>query len=190
MQRVHARDEALVVFDPNVRDSLGFTAAAERERVERQLRLSHVVKVSHDDIGLLYPGRDYREVAAGWHRLTSGVVVVTLGPAGVYALWAGGEEITLPAAPTEVVDTVGAGDAFAAALLDGLAGEVPPGAAAARGLAQVGTGAARRLLWRASVSAAYTCGRPGAESADAAALAAALASAGPAPAADPGRPRP
>jgi fructokinase len=187
MQRVHARDEAVVFFDPNVRDSLGFTAATERERVERQLRFAHVVKASHDDLALLYPGRDYRDVAAAWHRLTPGIVVVTLGPAGVHARWAGGEEITVPAAPAEVADTVGAGDAFAAALLDGLAGELPPGAAASAGLAHVDADAARRLLWRASVSAAYTCERPGAESADAPALAAALARAGPAPVPGPRR---
>jgi hypothetical protein len=32
-----------------------------------------------------YPDRDYREIAAEWHRITSGIVVVTLGPEGVYA---------------------------------------------------------------------------------------------------------
>jgi fructokinase len=190
MRRVHARDEALVFFDPNVRDSLGFAAGAERARVEQQLGLAHVVKASHDDIGLLYPGRDYRDVAAEWHGLTSGIVVVTLGPAGVYAIWAQGEEITLPAAPAEVVDTIGAGDAFASALLDGLAGAMPPGTAPAPGLVQVGTEAGRRLLWRASVSAAYTCERPGAESADAPALAAALGRAGRVPASSPDRSQP
>lgn len=178
MQRAHQRDEALVCFDPNVRDSLGFSAGDERARVERQLRFAHVVKASQDDIGLLYPGQDYRDVAAAWHGLTSGAVVVTLGPDGVYAIWAGGEQITVPAAPADVVDTVGAGDAFTSALLDGLAGAMPPGAAPVPGLAQVGTEAARRLLWRASVSAAYTCERPGAESADARTLATAVERAG------------
>ena len=52
---------------------------------------------------------------------------MTLGPAGVYALAPDGTEISLPAAPARVVDTVGAGDAFAAAMLDGLAGVLAGG---------------------------------------------------------------
>jgi fructokinase len=171
MRRARRQGKALVFFDPNVRSGFGFSVAAERARVERQLALAHVVKASKDDIELLYPGREYREIAAAWHRMTSGIIIVTLGPEGVYAMWTGGDEITLPAAPASVVvDTVGAGDAFASALLDGLVGEMPPGADPADGVARVGTDAARRLLERASVSAAFTCERAGAESADARSL--------------------
>jgi fructokinase len=142
-------------------------AAVERARVERQVELAHVVKASKDDIALLYPDRDYREIAAEWQRITSGMVIVTLGREGVYALTAGGAEITLPAVPADVVDTVGAGDAFSSAFLDGLVGEVPQDTAPATGLERVGTGVMRRLLERASASAAFTCERVGAESADA-----------------------
>jgi fructokinase len=165
LRRARRQGSALIFLDPNVRSGLDFTAAAERARVERQLELAHVVKASQDDIALLYPGRDWREIAAAWQRLTSGMVVVTLGPAGACALTPGGSEITVPAVPVDVVDTVGAGDAFAAALLDGLVGELPSGAGPA-GLQRITADVTRRLLERASASAAYTCGRAGAESAD------------------------
>lgn len=170
LRRARRQGSALIFLDPNVRSGLDFTAAAERARVERQLELAHVVKASQDDIALLYPGRDWREIAAAWQRLTSGMVVVTLGPEGAYALTPGGSEITVPAVPVDVVDTVGAGDAFAAALLDGLVGEMPSGTGPA-GLQRITADVTRRLLERASASAAYTCGRAGAESADARTLA-------------------
>ena len=179
MRRTRQQDRALVFFDPNVRTGFGFSAAAERARVERQLGFAHVLKASEDDIALLYPGGDYREVAARWQAGGAGLVAVTLGPAGVYALAPDGTEISLPAAPARVVDTVGAGDAFAAAMLDGLASVIAAGAdpAPAAAVRELGAGAVRELLERASMSAALTCERAGAESPDARTLDAALAGA-------------
>jgi fructokinase len=169
MRRARRQAAALIFFDPNVR-GFEFMADAERSRVERQVKLAHVIKASEDDIALLYPGREYREIAAAWQRMTAGIVVVTLGAEGVYALAPGGAEIAIPAVPTDVVDTVGAGDAFASALLDGLVGAVPPDADPVIGLQRMGIDVTRGLLERASVSAAFTCGRAGAESADARSL--------------------
>lgn len=51
------------------------------------------------------------------HRLEA--VCVTLGPAGCWLL-AGGEFVAAPGYPVQVADTVGSGDAFAAALVHGL----------------------------------------------------------------------
>ena len=96
--------------------------------------------------------------------------MVTLGAGGAYALAASGAEITVPAVPADVVDTVGAGDAFASALLDGLVREVPLDAGPAAGLRRMDIPVIRRLLERACVSAAYTCERAGAQSADARSL--------------------
>lgn len=189
MRRTRRQGRALVFFDPNVRTGFGFSAAVERTRVERQVTLAHVIKASEDDIALLYPGRDYREIAARWQASGAGLVAVTLGPAGVYALAPDGTEITLPAVPAQVVDTVGAGDAFAAAMLDRLAGEVPaagvaagraapgpmaPGSAAAA-LREISADVLLGVLERASVSAALTCERTGAQSPDVSTLDAAMA---------------
>jgi fructokinase len=167
LRRARRRGRALIFFDPNVRGGLGFAADAERSRVERQLELAHVVKASDDDIALLYPGREYREIAAEWQRRTAGIVIVTLGPKGAFAIDAAGFEIMIPPVDAEVVDTVGAGDSFAAATLDGLLGAIPQGTDPAAGLRRIGADTVRRLLERASVSAAYTCERAGAESPDA-----------------------
>lgn len=166
-RRARRQGNILIFFDPNVRSGFGFDAATERARVERQLELAHVVKASEDDIALLYPGREYREIATAWQRQAGGTVIVTLGTNGAYALTAGGHELTVPAAPAKVVDTVGAGDAFAAALLDGLAGELRRGTDPAAGLQRIDAATTRSLLQRASISAAFTCEQAGAECADA-----------------------
>jgi fructokinase len=170
LRRTWQRGRSLIFYDPNVRNGLEFMADAERSRVERQLAYAHVVKASEDDIALLYPGREYRDVAADWQRQTSGIVIVTLGPAGAYALTTGGTEIEVPPVDVTVVDTVGAGDAFSAAMLDGLISELSDDVEPAADVARIGVETMRRLLDRASVNAAYTCGRSGAESADAATL--------------------
>jgi ribokinase len=66
------------------------------------------------------------------------VVAVSLGPDG--ALWATGDELVhQPAHPATVVDTTGAGDAFAAGLLAewvATGGRPDPAAALAAGLAR------------------------------------------------------
>jgi fructokinase len=166
MQRARRQGSAIIFVDPNVRSGAGVSMSAERARVERQLALAQVIKASEDDIALLYPGRDWREIAADWQRMTSGIVVITLGSDGASAVTPGGAEITVPAVAADIVDTVGAGDAFAAALLDGLIGEIPASTGPA-GLLRIPAEDIRRLLERACVSAAYTCSRAGAESADA-----------------------
>ena len=180
-RRTRQQRRALVFCDPNVGTGFGFSAAVERARLERQLRLAHVIKASEDDIALLYPGHDYQEIAARWQAGGAGLVTVTLEAAGVYALAPDGTEITVPAFPAHVMDTVGAGDAFAAAMLDRLAEEMPAGAAPDPGpepaetLRKVGVDAIRGLLERASVSAALTCERAGAQSPDERTLKAAMA---------------
>jgi sugar/nucleoside kinase (ribokinase family) len=49
------------------------------------------------------------------------IVVVTCGSRGVVASWPDGRSLHIPATPTEVVDSTGAGDCFFAGLLAGLA---------------------------------------------------------------------
>jgi ribokinase len=61
-------------------------------------------------------------------------LVVTLGEAGAVMVAEGGELMTLPAPPSPVVDTTGAGDAFVGAFGYGLAGGLPPARAMALAL--------------------------------------------------------
>jgi sugar/nucleoside kinase (ribokinase family) len=68
-------------------------------------------------------GLDDFEAAAEIVRAQVEIAVLTRGPLGS-VIFRGGERVDVPASPTEVVDTTGAGDAYAAGFMTGLvAGE-------------------------------------------------------------------
>jgi fructokinase len=105
----------LVMVDPNVR--LGLADDADyRERLLSVMSQSTIVKASKDDLAWLYPGLDYERAAN--RILGEGVklVAVTLGAQGAYGAH-GGYRTNVSAPPVQIVDTIGAGDAFGAALL-------------------------------------------------------------------------
>ena len=153
--------DVLVSYDINVRPGLGSRVAAERERVERQVRLSGLIKASDDDLTWLYPDEKPEQVAARWAR-TGRYVVLTFGSAGAAVVLPQGEVLTIPAMPVELVDTIGAGDAFCGGLLVAL-GEAGFLHGSTRGLAALTIDDWTTALNTAASVAALTCGRRGAE---------------------------
>jgi fructokinase len=144
-----------VSYDPNVRPHLQPDAATARAQVERAVALAHLVKTSEEDLAWLYPAEPVEEVVAGWLALGPSAVVVTRGAAGATAHTRRGSVSRAPV-PVEIVDTVGAGDAFMSGLLAALAGREllsPDGIA----VADFG-----ELLDDAGLVAALTCARAGA----------------------------
>ncbi len=85
--------------------------------MEAILKKCEVLFLNREEIGLL-TGRGYEEGAEVLREKGARNVAVTLGSEGCYVL--GDEDLHLPAYRTEVVDTTGAGDAFAAGFLFGL----------------------------------------------------------------------
>jgi len=160
--REHRRGGITISLDPNIRPTLAGPRAAERTRVERQVGLADIVKVSAEDLGWLYPGQAARDVAVRWLASGPSLVVVTLGPEGAFAVTRAAE-ITRPAIPVWVADTVGAGDAFTAGLLDGLCRAEALGTAHRTRLATMGAGTLTGVIDFAARVAAVTCGRPGAD---------------------------
>lgn len=155
------RADSTVSYDPNIRPDLMGGAGGLRERVERLVAGSDVVKASDQDAAFLAPGRAVVDVARDWLRLGPALVVVTLGGDGALAVSAGGE-VRVPAAPVTVVDTVGAGDSFTAGLLDGLWDERLLGGAARARLRAVDPDVVERVVRRATLAAAVTVSRAGA----------------------------
>jgi fructokinase len=102
----------LVMVDPNIRPS----AVPDRSRLDRIMAQSTIVKASDDDVTWLYPGLDLQSSARALLARGPRLVVVTLGSEGAFGL-CGGTEVRVPAPTVEVVDTIGAGDAFGAGLL-------------------------------------------------------------------------
>jgi fructokinase len=164
LRREHARGAVTVCYDPNVRLARLGPVDAGRRRVETAVGLSDLVKVSADDLGWLYPELDAVQAARRWAGAPGpGLVVVTLGAGGSAGVTAGGLLRRCPAWPVEVVDTVGAGDAFMSGLLDALAGAGRLGPGSRAGLAGLGADDLDQLLRHASRVAALTCARPGAD---------------------------
>jgi len=144
-----------VSYDPNVRPTVIPDPAEYWTKVEPWLRVvgnrGGIVKASDADIEFLAKAPasgatprpdgtfDPVAVAAEWvEHYGLGLAVITLGAGGGAAVEPGGQVTRVPGFPTQVVDTVGAGDTFVAGFLDGrvklgldLEGSVRRGAAAA-----------------------------------------------------------
>jgi fructokinase len=110
----------LVSYDPNVRATLLGAPSRGRPLVERSVGRAHLVKASREDLEWLYPSRSLDDVAASWNAMGASLVVVTDGADGAIAYPDGRPALARPGRPVDVVDTIGAGDSFTAALLGGL----------------------------------------------------------------------
>jgi fructokinase len=111
------RPEALKVFDVNLRQSF-FSADILRESA----KIADIMKVNHEELPrvaqLLGYKPNAKEEPAPWLLRNFGLklVCVTEGPKGSFLVSADGVH-KHPGFPTAVADTVGAGDAFTAALI-------------------------------------------------------------------------
>jgi fructokinase len=161
LRRVRHVGRATISYDPNVRMARRGSPAEGRRAVERVVGLADLVKVSSEDLIWLYPEQEPVVAGRQWAAAGPELVVVTLGGDGAVALPAGGAEVRRTAPPVDVVDTVGAGDAFSSALLGALAerGALGRGPGGGR-LGAVDLGA---VLDRACLVAALTCARAGAD---------------------------
>jgi fructokinase len=112
---ISERGRRLVMLDPNIR--IGLVPDSEyRDLLHTAISQSTIVKASEADLAWLYPGLDHEEAAD--RILSEGVslVVVTLGARGAFGAHRGAR-LSVDAPYVEVVDTIGAGDAFGAGLL-------------------------------------------------------------------------
>jgi fructokinase len=155
-----ARGSVTIAFDPNCRPKLVRHKARYVERINAFAAIADIVRMSDVDFEFLYGGSDYAGRAKSFLEAGASLVVVTRGIKGAQA-WhkvAGAVEVQAPA--VDVVDTVGAGDSFQAALLFALRAV---GRIRAKSLAQTDSDELRRALSFASICAASTCGRAGAD---------------------------
>jgi fructokinase len=163
LRRRRAEQPVVVSYDPNIRPALLTDHGAALAQVEAMVGLADVVKASAEDLDWLYPGQDADRVLRRWRELGPTVLVMTDGGRGARFLDADGEVATVPSRPVAVVDTVGAGDAFMAGLINALIGSgFSAGSAVPAGVVD-----------EAILVAALTCARAGANPPTAAELAAA-----------------
>ena len=110
------RDRATVIFDPNIRPALIPDRAAYEPTLKLALGLSHLVKVSSQDLRWLYPDDDPLAAAAGWLGHGPEAVIVTQGGENTVLVRRSGR-LEVPIPHVQIADTVGAGDTFMGALM-------------------------------------------------------------------------
>ncbi len=150
---------SVVAYDPNVRLNVEPGLQRWRDTLAWMLPRTTLLKISDEDLQLLFPGEPADKLAARWLEAGVAVVVVTRGGEGAWA-WTPRGHVEVPPVPVEVVDTVGAGDTFQAALLVALAEAELLSRAALREIPLPALEAALRF---AAQAAAITCSRRGAD---------------------------
>lgn len=156
------RDHATISYDPNVRPQLMGSPEAARARIEALVAQADVVKASSEDLAWLCPGEEHDDIATRWLHLGPALVVVTRGEEGASAAGATAT-VKIPAPPTTLVDTIGAGDSFMAGLLAALDDAGLLGRANEPRLRALDAAALTDLLEYAAACAAVTVSRPGAD---------------------------
>ena len=153
------RGRALIAYDPNIRLNVEPDLQRWRDQLAWMRTRTDLLKVSEEDLELLQPGVALDAFAA--HALAQGVqlVVITRGGQGVIA-WTAQTRVATPPVPVKVIDTVGAGDTFQAALLTWLAEN---GALNAQALGSLSAESLSNALAFAAQAAAITCSRRGAD---------------------------
>lgn len=161
IEREHARGSigALVSYDPNVRLVVEPDLERWRATLDWMLPRTHLLKISDEDLGLLYPGLAPEAAAARWLAQGVRTVVVTRGAQGALGFCGSARAEAAPVV-VNVVDTVGAGDTFQAALLAWLAEQQRLSIAGVSSLDSAALGA---MLAFAARAAAITCSRRGAD---------------------------
>lgn len=152
-------ERSVLVVDPNVREDRTLDPELGARRLRDLCSLAHVIKASDEDLVRLWPGTDPDgtcRALAGEGRL----VVLTRGSRGSTAYARSGEPVSVPAVPVEVVNTIGAGDAFMAGVLSWLSAS---GTLRDGGAAQLPRAGAQAMLSFASRVAASVVAQSGTE---------------------------
>lgn len=151
-----------ISYDPNSRPAIMEAPAITAKKFERLVAIADVVKVSDEDLEWVAPGQDYETVAQRWAASGPSLVVVTRGGSG--ALGFHGElRHEIDGVTVDVVDTVGAGDTFMGALIDGLLEVGAFGLSKQGAVSTLDHEALVAVLNRCARAAAVTVSRPGAD---------------------------
>ncbi|MCC5071195.1 carbohydrate kinase family protein [Xanthomonas campestris] len=151
--------ERIVSLDPNIRLAVEPDVALWRTQLDRFRVHAHLIKTSVEDLEAIYGSDvDAEAIARSWLGEKTKLIVLTRGERGGVLFAGNGERIEIEATPTTVVDTVGAGDTYQAALLCWLdeAGYPTPA-----GLSALSTAQLAEMARFAGLAASITCSRRG-----------------------------
>ena len=150
----------LLTFDPNIRHPLdGENEVDVRNRAKKLASLSHVVKASDEDLNWIFSNNNPQDSAIKIIESGATLVIVTLGKKGAFAINKNLEIVEVSAKGISVIDTIGAGDTFAAALITQLLEHSWVNDNALEKLSKTDL---TEILTNCSMASAITCSRQGA----------------------------
>ncbi|MBH3421162.1 carbohydrate kinase family protein [Pseudomonas gessardii] len=150
--------QRLISLDPNVRLNPEPDIEVWRQRVAELVQHADLIKVSDEDLHLLYPGQAPESVLHGWLQHRCQLIFLTRGGQGATVFSRQHGSWSAPAVPVVMADTVGAGDTFQAALIAWLTEQQLDSVDGVQGLAREQIDAMLRFAIRA---AALTCSKTG-----------------------------
>lgn len=148
----------LISLDPNVRLNPEPNIELWRERISTLVEHADLIKVSDEDLNLLYPERDPQSVIHGWLEHRCQLVFLTRGGQGATVFSRRHGSWSAPACAVVMADTVGAGDTFQAALIAWLTEQQLD---SVEGLQRLSREQIDAMLTFAVSAAALTCGKTG-----------------------------
>ncbi|TBV03299.1 carbohydrate kinase family protein [Phytopseudomonas dryadis] len=150
--------QRLISLDPNVRLNPAPDIALWRQRIESFAAHAHLIKVSEEDLGLLYPGVEPLTIVERWLAQRCQLVFLTRGSEGASVFSRQHGQWSIAARTVVTRDTVGAGDSFQAAIIAYL---VEQGLDSPEALATLSREHIDAMLGFAVQAAALTCSRVG-----------------------------
>jgi fructokinase len=151
--------DRFVSLDPNIRPTIEADMDIWRDRVDEYIGYSDLIKISEEDMKFLYPGVPRENKVVDWLDRGVSLAVITDGGNDCVAWTKTGDSLRKPIFNSEVVDTVGGGDSFQAALLARLAIKGSPKQA----VENLDAESLEDLITYALAAASLTCSRRGAD---------------------------
>ncbi|CRM69425.1 2-dehydro-3-deoxygluconokinase [Pseudomonas sp. 37 R 15] len=148
----------LISLDPNVRLNPQPDIQLWRDRIAELVKHADLIKVSDEDLHLLYPEQSPESVLQGWLQHRCQLVFLTRGGDGASVFSRRHGTWSQPAVDVVMADTVGAGDTFQAALIAWLTEQQLD---SIEGLQQLSREQIDAMLGFAIRAAALTCTRTG-----------------------------
>jgi len=154
-----ATGSRIISYDPNLRLSIEPDTAVWRDTFKEFASTANLIKASDEDISSLIGKNKEDQFIADCFSHGAQLVYITRGPDGASAYNASGQVVNGAGVSVKVVDTVGAGDTFQAAILHWLADHGHVGKSASL-TGEVDLEASLEFALKA---AAVTCTRQGAD---------------------------
>jgi len=117
---VNMDEKIKLVIDPNVRTGFDIDMKDYRSRLLRLSKRSNLVKLSEEDLSLLFPEFTKEEAIQQFMDTGLDNLIITLGASGSTWLTNNGKTYIQEAIKGKVVDTIGCGDTFLGAVVTAL----------------------------------------------------------------------